>query len=212
MKYSDINAVTDWGDHLAQLAASDMNVIAFRRWPASHGRPRPHTSHDRAETAPVAAPPEAARGRAPASGLSWIERLAIDFGIAGNALAFGSAYEPYPPQSVPAPAKAARPRRSTLSGRLHAAVAGVRHGILRELAIRRAVQDLSRLDAAMLRDIGIFDVTAIAFFVEPAANVGPRGPDVGRAPSIGRHRPPAASPTGPRSSPRHGSCHRARTT
>ncbi|MDP3410362.1 hypothetical protein [Bosea sp. (in: a-proteobacteria)] len=165
MKYRDLEAVADWGDHFPQRAAPDMNVIAFRHWPASQGRPRLHISQDRASNAPVTAAPEPARARAPASRLSWIERLAMDFGIAGNALAFGSTFEPYPPQPVPTRAKAVLPRRSTLSGRLRASVAGVYHGFLREMAVRRAVQDLRRLNAAMLRDIGIFDATAIEFFV-----------------------------------------------
>lgn len=165
MKYRDLEAVADWGDHFPQRAAPDMNVIAFRRWPGSQQRRRPHISQDRASTAPVAAALGPAKARAPASGLSWIERLAMDFGIAGNALAFGSTFEPYPPQPVPARPKAVSSRRSTLSGRLRASVAGVYRGLLREMAVRRAVQDLRRLNAAMLRDIGIFDATAIEFFV-----------------------------------------------
>ncbi|KPF71389.1 hypothetical protein IP69_06810 [Bosea sp. AAP35] len=109
--------------------------------------------------------PEGLGTRTPVSGVSWIERLVIDFGIAGNAFAFGSAFEPYPPQSVPAHAKAVQPGRPTLARRLRVAVAGAWHGIGREVAIRRAVQDLRRLDAAMLRDIGIVDATAIEIFV-----------------------------------------------
>lgn len=165
MKYRDLDAVADWDDHIPQLAASDINVIAFRRWPGSQKRPRPRISRDRVATAPMAAAPEPAKVRAPASGLSWIERLAIDFGIAGNALAFGSSCEPYPPQAVRARAKAGVPRRLTLSARLREAVAGASHGFRREMAVRRAVQDLRRLDAATLRDIGIFDATAIEFSV-----------------------------------------------
>ena len=165
MKYRDLEAVAEWGDHLPQRAAPDMNVIAFRRWPGSQARPWPHISQDRASTAPVAAAPEPAKARAPTSSLSWIERLAMDFGIAGNALAFGSTFEPYPSQPVPTRAKAVLPRRSRLWGRLRASITGVYHGFLREMAVRRAVQDLRRLNAAMLRDIGIFDATAIEFFV-----------------------------------------------
>lgn len=165
MKYRDHNAVADWGDHLPQLAASDLNVIAFRRWPGAHERPRLHISQDRASTVAEAATPTPAKGGARTSGLSWIERLVLDLGIAGNALAFGSIHEPYPPEPGPAPAKAARPGRSTVWGRVRAAVAGAWRGILRELAIQRALQDLRRLNAATLRDIGIFDATAIEFFV-----------------------------------------------
>ncbi len=109
--------------------------------------------------------PECLGTRTPKSGVSWIERLVIDFGIAGNALAFGSPFGPYPTRSVPAQAKVVQAGRPTLARRLGAAVAGAWHRIGRELAIRRAVQDLRRLDAPMLRDIGIVDANAIELFV-----------------------------------------------
>lgn len=165
MKYSDPTQVKDRADHLSHLTAPGAGIIALLQPNGVHGWHRPGFSPRRdAPTSPEMSP-ECFRTRTPVSGISWIERLVIDFAIAGNALAFGSPFGPYPTRSVPAQAKAVQPGRPTLARRLGAAVAGAWHGIGRELAIRRAVQDLRRLDAAMLRDIGIVDATAIEIFV-----------------------------------------------
>ncbi|TAJ29535.1 hypothetical protein [Bosea sp. (in: a-proteobacteria)] len=165
MKYSDPTHVKDRADHLLRLPAAGVNIIALRRSNGDHPwhgwgfSPRCD-----APTPPVMSP-ECIGTRTPVSGVSWIERLVIDFGIAGNAPAFGSAFGPCPTRPVPAQAKTARPLRPTLARRLGAAVASAWHRIGRELAIRRALQDLRRLDAPMLRDIGIFDADAIELFV-----------------------------------------------
>lgn len=47
MKDRDLDAVTDCGNHLPKLAASDMNVIVLRRWSGTPERPWPHISHGR---------------------------------------------------------------------------------------------------------------------------------------------------------------------
>ncbi len=165
MKYSDPTHVKDRVDHLSYLPAPGANIIALRRPNGFHRWHRPGFSPRRDAPTPPMMSSECLRTRTPVSGVSWIERLVIDFAIAGNTLAFGSAFEPDPPQSVPAQAKVVQPGRPTLARRLGAAVAGAWLGIGRELAVRRAVQDLRRLDAPMLRDIGIVDATAIEFFV-----------------------------------------------
>jgi uncharacterized protein YjiS (DUF1127 family) len=165
MKYSDPRQVKDRADHLSHLTAPGAGIIALLQPNGVHGWHRPGFSPRRDAPTSPEMPPECFRTRTPVSGVSWIERLVIDFAIAGNALAFGSPFGPYPTRSVPAQAKAVQPGRPTLARRLGAAVAGAWHGIGRELAIRRAVQDLRRLDAAMLRDIGIVDATAIEIFV-----------------------------------------------
>jgi uncharacterized protein YjiS (DUF1127 family) len=165
MKYSDPTHVKDRADHLPYMPAPGVNILALRRPHEVLGWHRPGFSPRRDVPTPPVISPECLGTRTPVSGVSWIERLVIDFGIAGNTLAFGSAFEPYPPQSVPAQAKAVQPGRPKLARRLGAAVAGAWHRIGRELAIRRAVQDLRRLDAPMLRDIGIVDATAIELFV-----------------------------------------------
>lgn len=165
MKYSDQTHVKNRAGNLSYLPAPGVNIVAFRRPDGGHGWHRPGSSPRRDAPTPPVMSPEGRGTRTPVSGVSWIERLVIDFGIAGNALAFGSVFEPYPPQPVPAQAKAVQPGRPTLARRLGVAVAGAWHGIGRELAIRRAVQDLRRVDAAMLRDIGIVDATAIEIFV-----------------------------------------------
>jgi uncharacterized protein YjiS (DUF1127 family) len=165
MKYSDPRQVKDRADHLSHLTAPGAGIIALLQPNGVHGWHRPGFSPRRDAPTSPEMPPECFRTRTPVSGVSWIERLVIDFAIAGNALAFGSPFGPYPTRSVPAQAKAVQPGRPTLARRLGAAVAGAWHGIGRELAIRRAVQDLRRLDAPMLRDIGIVDATAIEIFV-----------------------------------------------
>lgn len=166
MKYRDLEAVADWAYHPSQAVDTNHNVIALRQSTIGHDRhDRPHASEARGANAPAMGALEAPKMRAPVSRLSWIERLAIDFGIAGNALAFGRTFEAYPPQAALAEAKAVQPGRSALSIWLRAAVAGAYHGFLREVAIRSAVQELRRLDAATLRDIGIFDPNAIELFV-----------------------------------------------
>lgn len=165
MKYSDPRQVIDRADHLSHQPASGADIIALLQPNGVHGWHRPGFSPRRDAPTPAMMSPECLGTRTPVSGVSWIERLVIDFGIAGNALAFGSPFGPYPTRSVPAQAKAVQPGRPTLARRLGAAVAGAWLGIGRELAIRRAVQDLRRLDAPMLRDIGIVDANAIELFV-----------------------------------------------
>ncbi len=88
---------------------------------------------------------------------SRLEKLAADFGIAGQALAFGSIAEMGTPQPGSPHANSVRTLRGRWLSRLGAAVARRYHNFMREVALRRAVQDLHRLDAATLRDIGIHD-------------------------------------------------------
>lgn len=165
MKYSDPRQVKDRADHLSYLPAPGADIIALLQPNGVHGWHRPGFSPRCDAPTPPVMWPECTGTRTPVSGASWIERLVIDFGIAGNAPAFGSAFGPCPTRQVPAQAKTVRPLRPTLARRLGAAVASAWHRIGRELAIRRALQDLRRLDAPMLRDIGIFDVDAIELFV-----------------------------------------------
>lgn len=133
MKDRDLDAVTDCGNHLPQLAASDMNVIVLRRWSGRQERPWPQISHGRASTAPVAAVPE------PAKALD-ATAIAFSFATAGNAEP-RSRYRARPIERAawPAAASTAGPRITAATCRLaRSAVTG-----------RIVISDRSALVAAL---------------------------------------------------------------
>ena len=166
MKYRKLKAAADGAYHLPQAADPYIDIIELTRLPTGDRRQdRPQLFAKEGATASAIGSAEKEKVRNPFSWRSRIERLLIDFGVSGNALAFGSAFEPDRSQPALTGSEPALANRSTSLLRLWAAVTGAYYGFRRELAIRRAVHDLRRLNAAALRDIGIFDPSEIEFFV-----------------------------------------------
>lgn len=163
MKHREFEAVADWDYHRRASPDQARNVVTLRQAPAEYGR--------RAASQPLPStvrPPVAlskASDMEPARRRSWIENLVWDFGIAGQSLAFGSIADIGAPQSAPSPTDMRRTTRGRWTRRFAAAVARRYRALMREIAVRRAIQDLHRLDAATLRDVGIHDRMMIETFV-----------------------------------------------
>jgi uncharacterized protein YjiS (DUF1127 family) len=166
MKYRNFEAVADWNYHAHLKSDADFNVVALRRLPAAPSQhDRHHGPADAGSNASTVRPDGSSPVHAPASRPSWLSQFAANYGFAGEALAFGSAFDADPPEAAAPEVKAASPRGSGWLARLGSSIAASYRELRREMAMRRAVQDLRRLDARMLRDIGIVDPTAIEFFV-----------------------------------------------
>ncbi|WP_166652591.1 hypothetical protein [Enterovirga rhinocerotis] len=166
MKYHKFEEIADLSCQKQPTLSSTENVVALRRSsgdaPGDRGR---GAGPIFVSCASATASSSGAPVSAPSRRVSWFDKLASDFGIAGQALAFGSIAELGLPQPLPSSGMSAHPRRHTWLSRFKAAVARRYHRVLSEIAIGRAVQDLRRLDTATLRDIGICDRAMIETFV-----------------------------------------------